>query len=518
MKRMATLLASLLMVLFSCTNDQALLEELIASDETIEEPIDEGSSDDQNNNDNNNSGDGTNNPPTSENELKAFPSAYGAGAYVTGGRGGVVIPVTRLDDAFENGQPAEGTLRYALTRQFPRIITFRVSGEIIIERDGGIYLENYSGRDFSNFTVAGQTAPEGGITIVGNIYTDRVENMIWRYVRIRKDDDFDGFDCLTVGNTRRVIFDHLSLSYGSDEAMSISNGIGGEFPSTEVTIQNCLMAHSKTGNILGTVSTPEFGGQMSYINNFITNTSHRFPNTAADGDYEVINNLVYNWTYRLLNVIDAPKLNHINNAYVAGPKTTEYYPNGNFGNIAHKINLSNLRTLDAEIYSAGNYITNLLTNPDEDNWFTWTIFVTANGYNYDDPAPKSIQVNSAHPLLGSPLSIRTAEEIMNDLPNEVGAYKTLDENGNVIIYRDELDVKWIDQYFTNTGETFAYASRAFEYARIPANAPYKDTDLDGMPDAWEIANGFNPNKQDHNEDADGDGYTNLDSFLNLVDY
>jgi hypothetical protein len=34
-----------------------------------------------------------------------------------------------------------------------------------------------------------------------------------------------------------------------------------------------------------------------------------------------------------------------------------------------------------------------------------------------------------------------------------------------------------------------------------------------MPDAWEIANGFNPNDpSDANQDADGDGMTNLQEY------
>ena len=42
-----------------------------------------------------------------------------------------------------------------------------------------------------------------------------------------------------------------------------------------------------------------------------------------------------------------------------------------------------------------------------------------------------------------------------------------------------------------------------------------DSDRDGMPDAWENANGFNPqDPEDRNGDKDGDGYTNLEDYLN----
>lgn len=92
--------------------------------------------------------------------LKAFPSAYGAGAYVTtGGRGGRVIAVTRLDDARgADNEPVPGTLRYALTRREPRTVVFRVSGTIVLgDTDGDgladgskmLVLEGSATRDFS---------------------------------------------------------------------------------------------------------------------------------------------------------------------------------------------------------------------------------------------------------------------------------------------------------------------------------------------------------------------------------
>jgi len=49
-----------------------------------------------------------------------------------------------------------------------------------------------------------------------------------------------------------------------------------------------------------------------------------------------------------------------------------------------------------------------------------------------------------------------------------------------------------------------------------APAP-KDTDRDGMPDAWEKANQLDPRApEDRNGDRDSDGYTNLDEYLNSL--
>ncbi|MEM9071704.1 MAG: hypothetical protein AAGE52_24560 [Myxococcota bacterium] len=446
--------------------------------------------------------------------LKAFPTAFGAGADVTGGRGGIVIPVTRLDDARDaEGQPVEGTLRYALTRREPRTLVFRVSGIITLgdlDGDGEIdpsespwpSLLALESADFSNLTVAGQSAPEGGITIRGSIFTSGVSNMIWRYVRVRAagTEATERFSAITFRDAHDVIVDHVSSAFGGQQALSIT-AFEGAPPQDAVTLQFSLLGQAKNGSIMGAVNGP--GGTTTVHNNMYTHLSHRVPNLAGPQSYEVVNNLVYDWQFRLTNVHNALELNHLNNAYVAGPHTTP-----NLAQVGHKVHLGVDNTEAARVYTDGNEV----SFADGTGWSTWRVFQAD-----DTPAPAAMEASAAFPRHAHPVPLRSPERIRDALPVEVGAFRTLDENGAVVIYRDAVDERFLSEYEAGTSTVYGYNRAEFTFPAPPSSTPYPDSDRDGMPDAWERAHGLDPERADQNGDLDDDGYTNLEEFLNEVD-
>ena len=156
-------------------------------------------------------------------QLKAFPTAEGAAAYITGGRGGAILHVTRLTD---DAQP--GSFRWALTRQYPRIIVFDVSGTIDM---GGsqIFLPGfYNGGAYNDLTVLGQTAPKGGITIVnGNIRFEYSDNIIFRYIKFRGGNFGGETPSLQINRCSNVIVDHCEGWYATDEAFDLSGNEQG---------------------------------------------------------------------------------------------------------------------------------------------------------------------------------------------------------------------------------------------------------------------------------------------------
>lgn len=154
-------------------------------------------------------------PVLAEGEALAFPGALGWAASTPGGRGGRIIRVTTLADE------GEGSLRAALEAEGPRIVVFEVGGVIDLQRRD-IRVAN------PFLTLAGQTAPEPGITLIRGGISLRTHDVIVRHVRIRPGADGAAaksgweVDGLTTSGAHDVIVDQCSFSWATDENLSAS--------------------------------------------------------------------------------------------------------------------------------------------------------------------------------------------------------------------------------------------------------------------------------------------------------
>lgn len=446
-------------------------------------------------------------------DIAAFPTAYGAGAYASGGRGGQVIHVTTLNWS------GAGSLKAALQATGSRTIVFDVSGEIVVTDN---YYEHYGNGDF---TIAGQTAPEGGITIRTNYFVfSGTDNAIIRYVRFRNSNVIEATDAINFEQCSDIILDHVTFSHGHDEAVSATYSVG---QSGNVTIQNCFLQRSKTGSILGVYTGGEDLGDFTFRNNLIADISHRFPNPNGNGRYDVINNVVYNHKERLVRITHSPKCNVINNYYkpaAQGLRRSGWFPSPN--PMTTRLQKAQIQPSDTPlVYTAGNIVTGSRTTPQADDKDMWTLF--------DGTDPSIGAVNSAVPssyftstmfsLVGRPFTIESANDAYTNVVDEAGANKYLNADGTWGTYEDTNDTSYkdsilMDGFVSASPTDFEYPDiDSIPYPTLPNNTRSGGFYVNNphIPETWFAANV--PFGEDHNDIAPS-GYTWLEEYLNQVDY
>ena len=396
----------------------------------------------------------------------AFPGAQGWGRFATGGRTGSVYHVTNLNDS------GSGSLRDAVS-QPNRIVVFDVSG--VIRINSRIVFKN-------NLYVAGQTAPGEGITVYGDgVSFSGADNIIVRYMRFRmgavgtKDKDAAG-----VANGQNMIFDHCSFSWGQDENFSINWDNKGTAP------QNITLMNSIVGQGLMTHSA---GGLMQAENItlyrilLVDNSTRNF---KVKGINQYANNLVYNWKNAAYNMGgDSEGTSYANiesNLFINGPAVGGNCLTGGNSNF-HFYGADNLQDANRD----GIY------NPTE---FTGDGGGDRQATPYDYPA----------------LEKWTASELIDKLLPDVGAS---------LPYRDLADCYMVDEVLSFGKKGHLITNENELPIGVPTTWPWfkgskpQDTDGDGMPDAWETANGTDPAKNDAMTIATN-GYANIENYVNSI--
>lgn len=399
----------------------------------------------------------------------AFPGAEGWGKYTSGGRGGEVYIVTNLNDS------GPGSLRDAVSKPH-RIVVFEVGGVIHIKER----------LVFSpNLTIAGQTAPGDGITVYGNgVSFSNANNVICRYLRFRMGEQGkSGADALGIAGGNRMIFDHLSVSWGKDENFSVSSMkvVGGP---SDITIQNCIISQGLLKHSMGGLIQSD-GGITVYRNLFIDNRSRNY---KVKGYNQFVNNVVYNWSVAAYILGGGSGFksfaNITDNYFIYGPETkSQAFTRGN-ENFA--------------LYAKGNYI-------DKDkNGQLDGYEAGAEDYGIVKWSDKPFDF----PVLPE-MSARDAYDWI------------VKQGGCNYPKRDEVDQYVIDELLSN-GTKGKLISSEME---LPTKGPgqlqggqaLKDSDRDGMPDEWEIAHGLNPNDpKDANAYTLSDIYPNIEVYINSL--
>ncbi len=445
-------------------------------------------------------------------KIPAFPGAEGGGMFTAGGRGGKVITVTNLND---NGP---GSFREACETGGARIIVFNVSGIIKLSKPI-IVRAPY-------ITIAGQTAPGDGVCIAGESFWVNTHDVIVRHMRFRRgetkvhhrDDSFGGNP---VGN---IMIDHCSCTWGLDENISFYRHMydpsEGQYKSTDeklptvnVTIQNTISAKALDtynhafGSTLG-------GENCAFVRNLWASNSGRNPSIGWNGIFNFVNNVVYNWVHRSSDGGDYTAMfNMINNYYKPGPATPKTT------NVGHRILKpeAGRSKLDHKVYGRVFAEGNVMEGYPEITKNNWNGGIQIEEQNNTDGHTGYMKSNE--PFTMPFVNIMSADEAYSYVLKNVGA---------TIPCRDIVDERIVDEVKTNVpyyvkklpkdayGDVSGLSDKSqdkdgyFKYRRMDKDSykigiitdvrqmggypeykgeKYIDSDIDGMPDAWEKANG-----------------------------
>ncbi len=451
--------------------------------------------------------------------LVAFPGADGFGANALGGRGGSVYHVTNLTD--NTTTPAAGSFRAVLAQiktDEGRSTNPVTAATVVFDVGGTIQLtSNLDVKAVNNVTIAGQTAPGPGINMVGFKFdvtsssgtkaNDVTSNIVIRYLADRRGNTISSADDDAMGvlgstsdpdhNTHDVIMDHVTAAWGMDENLSVSDS------ATNVTVQNSFIDEAlESGHQFGSLIRPRFGANVSYIGNLYANNRSRNPrpgtynNSVLNFDFR--GNTVYNWGDRAGYTGGATdvntefvNMNYTGNYLIAGPST----PTSFNQNAAFIVDTSNgvKDPLNLQFYQANNLLDNNRNSIADGVDTGWNAFV-----QYDGTTTTAFGSNQNANLtsvkLTSPLAYAVPGTATSD---PTTAYQqTLANAGNTPWARNESDARIINQVQTNGGAILLTAPTG-EYTDLINQAAASrpagcDTDLDGMPNSWEIARGLNP--------------------------
>ena len=413
----------------------------------------------------------------------------------------------------------------------------------------------------ANTTIAGQTAPYPGITLRYYTVNPDGNEIIVRFVRFRRGqekDVNDGADASTARHFTNIILDHCSFSWSIDEVASF-------YDNNNFTMQWCTLGeslnnagHNKGAHGYGGI----WGGKLaSFHHNLICHVNNRSPRfNGARYDWTGYSNNKKYSQYQWENAVQAENVDFRNcvvynaDGCYGGPGGGKINMVGNYMKSGPAATISKLTQvtvgasgnaegypiywdMTSRYYVSGNIIDGKTAGWEKFKYDSGTIerngkrysldpnhyngsneeYLTVNNKDYicmqlDDEAPKGeVTTHTAENAFDKVLTYAGASLNMDDVDAryfEEARNGTATYSGSVTKKKGRIDkVSDVNGY---TEENFPTGSRPADW----------DTDSDGMPDAWETANGLNPNSASDGKtytlDAEKKWYTNLEVYLNSL--
>jgi hypothetical protein len=411
-------------------------------------------------------------------QLIAFPGAEGAARNVSGGRGGDVYHVTNLNNA------GAGSLRDGISTATVggRTIVFDVAGTINLTSS-----LDFNGK--SNITIAGQTAPAGGVTLANHrLRINNASNVIVQFLRVRPGNTYGSQDpdAIWVAESTGVMLDHITASWGVDETISTTHN------SNNVSVQWSTISqglydggHSEgAGHSYGSLIN---GGTYTYHHNLYAHNKSRNPRPQSSGNYlrlDFVNNVLFNPQDRFgySDGDDPYDVNLVGNYAIKGPKSgsnnalmrpddidSKFFVNGNYTDLVRNGLVDGSAVNGSQVFGAGDPY-------------------TLSPIRFDAGLPQ-VQTHSA-----------------------AGAYVQVLSRAGAVNFRDPVDRRLIHSVMNQLDWSIDTQAEVGGWPTLPTGAAAPDANGDGVPDNWATANGFTVGQNLHQTTAP-DGYTYLEKYI-----
>lgn len=494
----------------------------------------------------------------------AFPTATGFGKRTSvRSTSAVVYKINTLEDV---ASPGDGKISYrecALALQVtspynipanrPRYCVFDVAGAIVLQSAAFITKPQ--------IYIAGQTSPGGIEFRLGDRYSpvDSLidtrhggNHMILRHVRTRTGPHIgrlsENGDPIRMSGTSNQILDHVSTMFGTDESLDMA--------CVDCTVQWSIIGPNicRNGGHVGALHCKTFflkpASRVTIAHNLSQHGEQRGLNIAvgtnpatagATGQVDVVNNVLYNFIAEaglVSNQFGSVYANYVNNVYLRGPRYNASDGNyliglyGNGARLPFGFNIHSKGNVTPRTRIAGQF-GSTTTDPFQNTaGFIAHVTpssicgVTSTGARDCSRTGLATVQNVAFALMPGvvapsfdPARVASAEQALRDVLSFAGADRCRDG-----LCRDNVDQMYVEDVRSCDSAPYLFASSwpgsiadVGGWARITQSAAKRDSDNDGMPDEWESRfTSTNPNVWDANDDRDGDGYPNIEEYLNAL--
>lgn len=505
-------------------------------------------------------------------QAPAFPGAEGHGRYVTGGRGGRVVHVTNLNDS------GTGSFREAV-KSGNRIIIFDVAGIIALKSDlkiadnitilgqtapsPGITLRYYTVQPGSNNIIRFlriRRGEEKNINDGADATWQRNKTGIifdhcsfsWSIDEVASFYDNNNFTMQWC-----TVAESLTNPGHSKGAHGYGGIWGGKLASFH---------HNFVGHLMN--RGPRFNGARYGWTGYTSNkdyATYKWKNTVQAENVDFRNCVMYNAQGTCYGGPGGGQINIVNNYYKAGPsqglkETTQNglkvdVSTGKERGSQDRITLVTLSTssnsdkshpeffdMTSRYFINGNTTEttkgSVTQNKDWKGISYDKGIPSQNGEYYSPDAKNYYGDNVAHVTISG----KSCVKIKMDAPAPTGdvtthsaaeAFSKVLAYSGASLYRDEIDARYMEEAKTGTAkykgsitkspgiidkvsDVNGYTEANFGKGSRPADF---DTDNDGIPDAWETANGLDPNDAadalTYSLDSKG-YYTNLEVYANSL--